>query len=278
MTLNVILRGGGDLASGVALRLQRAGLRVLITELPQPLAVRRMVSFAEAVYAGQIRVEEITARLAEDLQHALDILEQGDLPVLVDPDGQALTDLRREPGALVSVDGRMTKQPALVDLAGADLMLGLGPGFIAGENCHAAVETNRGHSLGRVIWEGAPLPDTGIPEGLPAGRGVLLSPDGRVLRSPTEGLLLAQAEIGQHIQPGQIVCQVAGQAIEAPFAGVLRGLLHPGLHVLPGMKIGDLDPRNDPKYCFTVSDKALAVGGGVLEAILSRPDLRSSLW
>lgn len=278
MAMLVLLRGGGDLASGVALRLYRAGLRLLITELPQPLTVRRLVSFAEAVYRGQITIEGISARLAEDLEHALLISEQGDLPVLVDPENQVLVNLRRQPIApIVLVDARMTKRPPNAVQA-VDLFIGLGPGFVAGHNCHAVIETNRGHQLGRVIWEGTPQADTGIPEGLPSGKGVLLAPAGRVLRAPVDGLLRAHAEIGDHLEAGQLVAEVSSEPVYAPFKGVLRGLLHPGLLVERGMKIGDVDPRDDPRYCVTVSDKSLAIGGGVLEAILARPGLRRHLW
>ena len=278
MAMLVLLRGGGDLASGVAVRLYRAGLRVLITELPQPLAVRRLVSFAEAVYRGQITIEGVTAHLAEDLEHAMLILEQGDLPVLIDPENQALAVVRlQQSGPIVLIDGRMIKRSPDMGIQ-ADLVIGLGPGFVAGRNCHAAIETNRGHQLGRVIWEGAPQEDTGIPEGLPSGKGVVLTPVGRVLRAPVDGVLIAHAEIGVHLEAGQLLAEVAGEPVRAPFKGVLRGLLHPGIPVRRGMKIGDVDPRDDPRYCVTISDKSLAIGGGVLEAILARPDLRRHLW
>lgn len=279
MALIVYLLGGGDLASGVALRLHRAGLRLIIAELPRPLAVRRLVSYAEAVYAQAITVEGVTARLAGDLEQAMQVLQRGELPVLVDPYVSMLPALRsRQPGPVVLVDGRMTKQTPDSDLHSADLVIGLGPGFIAGENCHAVIETNRGHSLGRVIWQGAPQPDTGVPEGLPSGKGVTLSPAGRVLRAPVEGVLEATTQIGEHVEAGQVVASVAGHPIHAPFKGVLRGLLHTGVPVWPNLKVGDVDPRDDPRYCTTVSDKSLAIGGAVLEAILSRPELRERLW
>lgn len=279
MALIVYLLGGGDLASGVALRLHRAGLRLIIAELPRPLAVRRLVSYAEAVYAQAITVEGVTARLAGDLEQAMQVLQRGELPVLVDPYASMLPALRsRQPDPVVLVDGRMTKQTPDSDLHSADLVIGLGPGFIAGENCHAVIETNRGHSLGRVIWQGAPQPDTGVPEGLPSGKGVTLSPAGRVLRAPVEGILEATTQIGEHVEAGQVVASVAGHPIHAPFKGVLRGLLHTGVPVWPNLKVGDVDPRDDPRYCTTVSDKSLAIGGAVLEAILSRPELRERLW
>ena len=263
----IILRGGGDLASGVALRLHRAGIRLLITELAQPLAVRRSVSFAEAVYRGEITVEGITARRAEDAVHALEILQTGAIPVLVDPPADIL--IHSSPfHFLALVDARLTKRPPDLSLDAAPLVIGLGPGFLPGQNCHAAIETQRGHTLGRVYWDTPPAPDTGQPEGSPA----------RVLRAPSEGILQSFVSIGDHVTSGQRIADVDGIPVVAPFDGVLRGLLHPGLHVTRGMKIGDVDPRNDPKYCSFVSDKALAIGGGVLEAILSKPEIRKKLW
>lgn len=264
----VVLRGGGDLASGVALRLHRSGLRVLITELAQPLVVRRLVSFAEAVYRGEISVEGVHARRAQNISQALSTLEMGMIPVLIDPHGACLSEL--VPSVLV--DGRMRKRPPELGMGAASLVIGLGPGFIAGENCHAVIETNRGHRLGYVVWHGAPEADTGIPE------SVMNQREERVLRAPSDGELVAYAEICEHLEQGQLVARVAGKAVYAPFAGVLRGMLQSGISVYKGLKIGDVDPRDDPSYCSMVSDKSLAIGGGVLEAILSRADLRSILW
>lgn len=267
----VMVRGGGDLATGVAVRLLRAGWKVLVTELPQPLAVRRSVSFAEAVYSGEVTVEGIQARRvtdASDTLRVLQILSKGQVPVLVDPSGEAGLALH----PTVIVDARLTKQPPEPLKHQAKLYIGLGPGFIAGENCHAVVETNRGPQMGRVIWHGTAAPDTGIPESV-SGQA-----EGRVLRAPSAGLLETYAEIGTHMEPGQLIVSVGDAQVNAPFAGVLRGLLHPGLEVRAGQKIGDLDPRDDPSLCSLISDKALAVGGGVLEIILSRPDLRPLLW
>jgi xanthine dehydrogenase accessory factor len=166
----------------------------------------------------------------------------------------------------------MTKRPPDLDREAASLTIGLGPGFVAGVNCHAVIETNRGHSLGRVIWQGPAEADTGEPEAVGERRAE------RVLRAPADGILEASAEICDILEPGQEIIRVAGLAVRAPFRGVLRGLLHPGMLVRAGLKIGDLDPRADPRFCTLVSDKALAIGGGVLEAILSRPELRPRLW
>jgi len=271
----ILVRGGGDLASGVALRLYKAGFRLLITELPQPLVVRRLVSFAEAVYAGQAEVEGVQAKLVQDISQALSVMEIGQVPVLVDPGARVLRSFHSNgsgPRLGVLIDARMTKRPPEIGLDSAPLVIGLGPGFVAGENCHAVIETNRGHLMGRVIWEGGPESDTGIPESVSEHRS------DRVLRSPAAGVLKALAEIGDHLEPGQPVASVNGQMVLAPFRGVLRGLVHAGLNVKPREKIGDVDPRDDPRFCTLVSDKSLAVGGGVLEAILTCPEIRNLLW
>jgi xanthine dehydrogenase accessory factor len=263
----IIIRGGGDLASGVAIRLIHAGLRVVITELLQPLAVRRTVAFAEAVYSGNITIEGITGVVVKDPTDTfriIGVLSKQQVPVLVDPGCSSAKELH----AAVVVDARMTKHPPEPIGYVPQLYLGLGPAFIAGENCQAAIETRRSHTLGRVYWRGGPEPDTGKPEGDPQ----------RVLRAPVDGELISLAEIGQHLETGQAVAEVAGQAVTAPFPGILRGLLHPGLVVTRGLKIGDIDSRDDPHLCSLVSDKSLSIGGGVLEAILSKPELRAVLW
>lgn len=275
MSLIIYLRGGGDLASGVAVRLHRAGLDVVIAELPKPLVVRRQVSFANAIYEGQTQVEEIAARKVSDIDAVLEAHREHVIPVVIDPQAKLLNKLKHRLAPdvpIVLVDGRMTKKLPDLGIESASLVIGLGPGFIAGENCHAVIETNRGHMLGRVLWEGTPQADTGIPESV-AQYGVE-----RVLRAPVDGTLEARAKIGEHIEPGQVVALVSGTSVPAPIRGVLRGLMYPGLQVSKGLKIGDIDPRDDPIYCRLVSDKSLAVGGGVLEAILARPALRPFLW
>ena len=269
----ILIRGGGDLATGVAIRLIRSGLRVVVTEIPQPLAVRRTVSFAEAVFAEQITIEGVTAHRIPDPTDSfriLMILGKQQIPVLVDPDCTSAKALH----ASVIVDARMTKRPPEPIGYVPQLYLGLGPGFEAGMNCQAVVETRRGALLGRVYWHGGPDPDTGQPEGDPQ----------RVLRAPADGTFIAYKQIGDHCEKGELIAEIQASfeyppsKIISPFPGVLRGLLHPGLFVPCGLKIGDIDARDDPRLCQMVSDKALSVGGGVLEAILSRPELRTTLW
>jgi xanthine dehydrogenase accessory factor len=263
----VLIRGGGDLATGVALRLIRSGLRVVVTEIAQPLAVRRTVAFAEAVYAGETTIEGMTAHRIPDPTDSFSILMvlgKQQVPVLVDPDCSAAKALH----APVIVDARMIKRPPEAIGYSPILYIGLGPGFEAGVNCQAVIETRRSHMLGRVYWRGGPAPDTGQPEGDPQ----------RILRAPADGEFIALNEIGQHIEEGQVVAEVAGQLVTAPIPGVLRGMLHPGLMVTRGLKVGDIDQRDDPLVCKFVSDKALSVGGGVLEAILHNSELREQFW
>jgi xanthine dehydrogenase accessory factor len=270
----ILLRGGGDLASGVALRLVRAGLRVVVVELAEPLAVRRTVSFASAVMAGEIQVEEIRAQRVNSCAQAIELLERGRLPVLVDPELAS----RFELNPLVVVDGRMTKRPPEAGKELARLVVGLGPGFSAGDNCHVVVETQRGPYLGRLIWSGSAEPDSGLPDLVSAPNGSGTQTAERVLRAPADGVMLAHATIGDVLDAGAPVAEVAGSVVYAPFRGLLRGLLQPGLAVTRGLKIGDLDPRTDERLAKVVSDKALAVGGGVLEAILTRVEIRQRLW
>jgi xanthine dehydrogenase accessory factor len=261
----VLLRGGGDLATGVALRLHRAGIKLVITELAQPLAVRRTVSFSEAVYEGHHTVEDVTARRIEPEELA-DMLDADEIPVLVDPNADVLLSSFI---FLVVIDARLIKSPPAPLPVDVPLHIGLGPGFQAGKDCHAVVETRRSHTLGRVFWTGTTQPDSGEPEG----------DRRRVLRAPSDGILTAHAKIGDHVEEGQMVAVISDQyPVISPFKGVLRGLIRPGLFVTKGLKIGDVDPRDDPSACYLVSDKALAIGGGVLEAILAREEIRNTLY
>jgi len=265
----ILVRGGGDLATGVALRLHRARMKVVITELAQPLAVRRAVSFAEAVYEGQHTVEGVTARLVERDQLSA-ALEADEIPILVDPDADILLSSFL---FLVVVDARLMKSPPHPLPTDIPLHIGLGPGFHAGRDCHAVIETRRSHTLGRVFWSGTTQPDSGVPEGDPR----------RVLRAPSDGIMIGLKQIGNHCEVGETVANIqvdryTSIQVQSPFAGVLRGIIRDGIQVTKDMKIGDVDPRNDPSACFLVSDKALAIAGGVLEATLSKEEIRRELW
>ncbi len=258
-----LLRGGGDLATGVAWRLHHAGFPVVVAELPRPLVVRRRVALATAVLEGEITVESLRAVRVETPDEAWTLAATGVIPVLVAaipgiPE-EWTTDPRAQPSV---VDARMAKRNIDTHISDAPLVVALGPGFTAGVDCHAVVETNRGHRLGRVIWRGAAEPNTGTP-GIVAGKG-----RERVLRAPVAGVASWRVEIGDRVREGQILGDVAGHEVSAPFDGVVRGLIAPGTVVPPGLKIGDIDPRDDASAAFTISEKALAIGGGVLEAVL----------
>ncbi len=260
----VLLRGGGDLATGVAARLWRSGFQVVVAEIEQPLAVRRLVSLAEAVYEGEAEVEDLRGRRAEDVAAVHKVLGEGSIPVLVDPTAES----RHELAPAAIVDARMTKSAPYLPLNSASLMIGLGPGFTAGADVHAVVETNRGHRMGRVFWEGSAQPDTGLPDSVD-GHDVE-----RVLRAPADGKFEPTVEIGSLVASGAPLAEINGVALNAPFDGAVRGLLHGGLEVDKGAKVGDLDPRGDLSICSLISDKSLAVGGGVLEALLSQEAIR----
>lgn len=253
----IVIRGGGDIASGIALRLYRAGMDIVICEVPSPTSIRRTVCFSEAVRLGEITVEDVTARHA-DLEETPDLLEQGIIPVLTDPSAHCIPAL--EPGAVVDAILAKRNLGTTIDMAPA--VVAAGPGFTAGVDCHAVVETMRGHYLGRAIYSGPALPNTAVP-GLIGGYA-----GERVLRAPSDGLFHGALEIGCQVAAGDIAGTVNGIPMRCTIGGTLRGLLADGVPVTAGMKCGDVDPRCQPEHCHFVSDKALAVGGGVLEAIL----------
>ena len=253
-----LIRGAGDIASGVALRLWHSGISVVMTEIERPTTIRRTVAFSDAVVNGEQTVEDVTAQRADSTKETWKILTRGCIPVLVDPDCACREAI--SPDALV--DAVLAKRNLGTAITDAPIVVGVGPGFTAGVDCHAAVETMRGHTLGRVIYDGAPLPNTNIP-GLIGGFA-----GERVLRAPADGVFRGLRRIGDLVEAGEAVGTVAGVPMTATISGVLRGLLADGVTVKKGLKSGDVDPRGKAEYCRTASDKALAVGGGVLEAIL----------
>lgn len=250
-----VLRGGGDLATGVAWRLTRAGFPVVVCELEHPLTVRRAVALSTAVGTGKVSVEGMVGRRARTPDEAVHIAFSGDVAVVVSPE---LPDI----GAQVVVDARLAKRNIGTSISDAPLVVGLGPGFRAGTDCHAVVETMRGPRLGRLLWDGEAEPDTGTP-GLVDGRG-----HERVLRAPGPGEVRWAAAIGEIVREGQLLGDIDGVGIEAAFDGVVRGLINPGEVVSAGLKIGDIDPRLDARV-DEISDKALAVGGAVVEAVMT---------
>lgn len=254
----VLIRGAGDLASGIALRLHHAHIHIVMTDLPHPTAIRRTVCFSQALLFGAMQVEDVTAERAQSPQDVPAILERGHIAVLADPEAACIEVLR--PDAVV--DAILAKRNLGTRITDAPCVIGVGPGFTAGVDCHAAVETMRGHYLGRVITEGSPIPNTNIP-GLIGGFA-----GERVLRAPADGVFRQLRDIGAVVRAGDVAGEVAGAPMCCHIDGVLRGILADGTPVHKGMKSGDVDPRGETAYCGTVSDKALAVGGGVLQAIL----------
>lgn len=261
----VIVRGGGDIATGSIMKLVKCGFRVLILEISHPSAIRRNVAFSEAVYQGSQTVEDVTAYLAEDLEEACCFLQQGKLALLVDPQADCLKYLH--PIALV--DAILAKKNLGTHQDMAPITVALGPGFIAGLNgdVQAVIETQRGHSLGRVIYQGSALPNTGIP-------GKIAGFDKeRVIHSPAKGILRNIHAITDLVKKGEIIALIEGEESDIPVLasmdGLLRGLIRDGYPVTKGFKIADIDPRaSEYSNCFTISDKARCIAGGVLEAIL----------
>lgn len=261
----ILVRGGGDLASGTALKLHRCGFPVVILETHRPTAIRRNVAFGESVYLGSWRVEGVTCRLVPAVEEIPVVLERGEIPLLVDPAGENIPRL----APLAVVDAILAKKNLGTHRGMAPITVALGPGFTAGEDVDAVVETKRGHDLGRVIYRGEAAPNTGIP-----GRIGGYDRE-RVIHSPARGIFRPVREITELVKRGEIIARIETPEGEVPVLatldGLLRGLLREGCPVTEGFKIADIDPRVDEyENCFTVSDKARCIAGGVVEAILAR--------
>jgi xanthine dehydrogenase accessory factor len=261
--MNILIRGGGDLGSGVAFRLHRVGWNVVITEIEKPLVLRRTVSFANAIYEKESFVEGIIARYAKDSKDISALINERKIPVLISPDRYFFPEYSPD----VIVDARLLKKFVEYHLNSKPMIIGLGPGFKVGSNCHVVIETNRGHYLGRAIWEGEAMSDTGIP-GTVSQRS-----NERVLRAPASGYIQSNIALGTFVKKGDLLGNIDNKPILAPFDGCLRGLMHDGIYVKEGIKIGDLDPRLDKNLIHFISEKSLAIAGGVLEAILTYQNL-----
>jgi len=254
----VVIRGGGDIGTGVAHRLFRSGFDIIVVEITHPLVIRRKVAFAQAIVDGHTVVEGIKAVKASRKEDIDTLRREGKIPVMVDPDCSILREIKAE----VVVDATLAKENRGMRKSLAPLTIALGPGFKAGEDVDVVIETTRGHNLGKVIIEGYAESNTGIPE------EILGYKEERVLRAPCEGVVRTILDIGDAVKAGEIVCYVDKEAVKTSIGGVVRGLIMNATKVVRGIKIGDVDPRGIREYCFTISDKARAVGGGVLEAIL----------
>jgi xanthine dehydrogenase accessory factor len=261
----IIVRGGGDLATGTIYKLKKCGFPVLILETERPSAIRRNVAFCEAVYQGTQTVEDMTCCLATSLDQARQFLKDGKLTVLVDPAGESIRKLQ----PLAVVDGILAKENLGTSRDMAPITVALGPGFMAGEDVDAVVETKRGHNLGRVFWTGSAAPNTGVP-GIIGGYG-----KERVIHCPAKGILRNVKKITDTVSRGDVIAVVETEQgtvpVEATLDGILRGLIRDGYPVKVGFKMADIDPRAEEyNNCFTISDKARCIAGGVLEAILQR--------
>lgn len=257
----LIVRGGGDLASGVIHKLHQCGYQILVLECANPSAIRRKVSFGEAVYDGTIQVEQTTGRLIRDINECQAVWERKEIPILVDEDASAAEVLK--PDALI--DAILAKKNLGTSRNMAPLTIALGPGFEAGVDVDYVVETQRGHNLGRIIANGCAAPNTGIP-GVIAGYG-----KERVIHAPAEGIIHNCAQIGDIVEKNQIIANIGEVPVKASLTGVLRGIIRDGYLVPMGMKIADIDPRKEQKKnCDTISDKARCIAGGVVEILLSK--------
>jgi len=254
----VVVRGGGDLATGTVYKLARCGFNVVILETGQPTVIRRTVSFAQAVFDGKTTVEGLTAVKAESIDDCHKLLSHNNIPVLTDPECQTLGELKPE----VVVDAIIAKRNIGTSIDMAPIVIGLGPGFYAERDVHAVIETSRGHNLGRVIYEGEAAPNTGIPGNIGGYSAE------RIVRASAAGEITNLSHIGDSVEKGQTIASIEGTPVYSPLTGTLRGLIQSGTVVDERMKIGDVDPRNKKEYCYTISEKSRAIAGGVLEAIL----------
>ena len=253
----VVVRGGGDLATGVIMRLVNAGLPVVVLETEKPTVIRTTVSFAQAMFGGAAKVEGMLAKRCKDVDEAMTVMQNGIVPLLVDPQGGTLEKLK----PVCIVDAILAKKNLGTKIDDAPLVIALGPGFTAGKDCHVVIETKRGHSMGRVLHAGEAIANTGIP-GIIAGFG-----RERVIHSPAEGIFSSKHKIGDLVTKGQVIAHVGKESVYASLDGMIRGLLNNGLSVPLGFKIADIDPRGLEADFTTVSDKAMAIGGSVLEVL-----------
>ncbi|NFN92585.1 EF2563 family selenium-dependent molybdenum hydroxylase system protein [Clostridium botulinum] len=254
----IVIKGAGDLATGVATRLKKCGFDIVMTEISQPTTVRRTVAFSQVVYDKKVEVEGITAVLASNKEDINKIVEEGRVAVLVDDKAKIIDEIKPE----IIIDAIIAKKNLGTKIDDANIVIALGPGFIAGIDCHCVIETKRGHYLGKAIYKGSAIPNTGVP-----GEVGGFSKE-RIIRATTDGKIAPVSKIGDYVKKGDIVAYVNETPIFAKLDGIVRGMLQKDVNVFKGMKSGDIDPRCEKNHCFTISDKARSIGGGVLEAIL----------
>lgn len=256
--LIVVIKGAGEMATGIANRLHMSHIRqIVMTEIPEPISVRRTVAFSEVVYDGEMTVEDVHAELIQSVDKVQDIWQKKKIALIVDPKWTIVSILKPD----IVIDAIMAKKNLGTKKTEASFVLGVGPGFTAPADVHAVVESNRGHNLGRVFYDGSAEPHTGIP-----GPTMGYTSE-RVLRSPHAGLVKHVKTLGDSVKKGEIVLYIDETPVNATIDGLLRGLIRE-IRVKDNEKVGDIDPRGVKEYCFTITEKARAIGGGVLEAIM----------
>lgn len=254
----VLIKGAGDLATGIAWRLHRAGFKVIMTEIAQPLTVRLTVAYSNAVYHDEVEIEGIKGKLVNSYLQAKEVLAQDKIAVIIDEQAQIKQEFKPD----VIIDAIMAKRNLNTTINEAPVVIAIGPGFVAGKDCHYVVETKRGHFLGKVIEAGSAIENTGIPGNI---GGYTTE---RIIRANGEGIFKSVAKIGDFVETGDIVAYVDKRPVKALISGIVRGMLHDNILVTDKMKCGDIDPRAEKSHCFSISDKSRAIGGGALEAVL----------
>lgn len=254
----VLIKGAGDLATGIAYRLKKSGFDVVMTEIHKPTTVRRTVAFSQAVFDNEIAIEGIKGIKVNNINEIYEEIREGNIPIIIDEKAEVIKELRPD----VVVDAIIAKKNLGTSIEDAPIVIGVGPGFEAKVDCHLVVETKRGHYLGKVIEEGSAIPNTGVPGNI---GGYTKE---RIIRASSNGKIKPVVEIGDFVKKGDIVAYIDGVEVLAEIDGIVRGMLQEGIEVFKGMKSGDIDPRCEKDHCFTISDKARSIGGGVLEAIM----------
>jgi xanthine dehydrogenase accessory factor len=260
--LVILIRGAGEMATGVAHRLASCHFKVCMTETSNPQAVRREVTFSEAIFDHEKEVEGVTAKKIDSTHHIFQAWKEGKIPILIDPETKVKDFLKPD----VLIDATLAKKNLGIKITDAPLVIGLGPGFHAGKDVHLVIETNRGHDLGRIISNGEAEPNTGIPGAIGGYT------EERVIRAPKAGNFKSLKKIGDGVKADEKVGIIENIAVRSRIAGVIRGLLRDGTEVWKGMKLGDIDPRGIKAHCYTISDKARTISGGILQAILEHFD------
>lgn len=254
----ILIKGAGDLATGIAYRLKKSGFDIVMTEINKPTTVRRTVAFSQAVFDNEIVIEGIKGVKVNNINEIYEKINEGNIPIIIDENAEIIKELKPD----VVVDAIISKKNLGTSIEDAPIVIGVGPGFEAKVDCHLVVETKRGHYLGKVIEEGSAIPNTGVPGDI---GGYTKE---RIIRASSNGKINPVVEIGDFVKKGDVVAYIDGVEVLAEIDGIVRGMLQEGIEVFKGMKSGDIDPRCEKDHCFTISDKARSIGGGVLEAIM----------